>query len=542
MEQLVLLGDEAIAQAAIDAGVTGIYAYPGTPSTEITEYAERSGEAREGKIKACWCANEKTGMEAALGVSYAGRQGMVSMKHVGLNVAADPFINSAITGANGGLLVVSADDPSMHSSQNEQDSRYYGKFAMIPILEPGNQQEAYDMVHEGFALSERLHVPVLLRITTRLAHSRAVVKRHPAVTGQNPLQLPENPMQYILLPLSARKRYRELLGKQERIMREAEGSPYNRWIEGKDRSLGIIAAGIAYNYLMEHYEDRKCPYPVVKIGHYPMPRKLMEDLCVSCEQILVLEDGYPFIEELLRGYLDKGTKIRGRLDGSLPRDGELNPGVIARALGLPAHSGIPVPDMVVSRPPSLCKGCPHIYSYNALNEAMTSYTGGRVLSDIGCYSLGALSPYKAINTLVDMGSSITMAKGAADAGLIPAVAVIGDSTFIHSGITGLIDAVDHHAPVTVVILDNQTTAMTGGQPSPASSRIEQIVEGIGVEKEHIRVISPIPRKHEENVTIFSEELAYNGVSVIIPRRECIQTASRKLKQAKNQTGSGEEGT
>ncbi len=539
MEQLVLLGDEAIAQGAIDAGVTGIYAYPGTPSTEIKEYAERSREAREGKINVCWCANEKTAMETALGVSYAGKRGMVSMKHVGLNVAADPFINSAITGANGGLLVVSADDPSMHSSQNEQDSRYYGKLAMIPILEPGNQQEAYDMAHECFALSERLHVPVLLRITTRLAHSRAVVRRRKEILEQNPLTLPENPMQFILLPLSARKRYRELLDKQERIAREAEGSPFNNWIDGSDRSLGIVAAGIAYNYLIENYQDGKCPHPVVKIGHYPMPVRLMEDLYQSCDTILVLEDGYPFIEELLRGYLNRGKRIMGRLDGTIPRDGELNPAKVAKALGLPVHDGIPVPGLIVSRPPSLCKGCPHISSYNALNEAMTSYSKGRVLSDIGCYSLGALSPYRAIDSVVEMGSSITMAKGVADAGLIPSVAVIGDSTFIHSGITGLIDLVNSSSPVTVVILDNQTTAMTGGQPS-MTSRIENIVEGVGVEKEHIRVVNPLPKNHEENVKIFREELAYHGVSVIIPRRECIQTATRKLKQARNKTKAGEE--
>lgn len=537
---MVLLGDEAIAQGAIDAGVTGIYAYPGTPSTEIAEYAEHSREARDGKIKACWCANEKTAMEAAIGVSYAGKRGMVSMKHVGLNVAADPFINSAITGANGGLLVVSADDPSMHSSQNEQDSRYYGKFAMIPILEPSNQQEAYDMVLEGFLISERLHIPVLLRITTRLAHSRAVVKRHKETLGQNQIKLPENPLQYILLPLSARKRFKELLDKQDSVIRESEESIYNRWIDGPDTSLGIIAAGIAFNYLLENFEDRKCPHPVLKIGHYPMPRKLVEDLYQSCDQILVLEDGYPFIEELLRGYMNHGKRIMGRLDGTFPREGELNPGKVAKALGLTVYTGMPVPEMVVSRPPSLCKGCPHISSYNALNEAMLPYSGGRVLSDIGCYSLGALSPYKAINSLVDMGSSITMAKGAADAGLIPAVAVIGDSTFIHSGITGLIDAVNNHSPVTVVILDNQTTAMTGGQPSSASSRIEYIVEGIGVGKEHIHVINPLPKNHEENVRIFRQELAYDGVSVIIPRRECIQTATRKLKNARSQNRAEEE--
>ncbi len=534
MDQWVLLGDEALAQGAIDAGMTGIYAYPGTPSTEITEYVERSREARQRQIRACWCANEKTAMETAIGVSYTGKRAMACMKHVGLNVAADPFINSAITGANGGLLVVSADDPSMHSSQNEQDSRFYGKFAMVPILEPGNQQEAYDMVYEGFNLSERVKLPVLLRITTRLAHSRAVVQRHHEIVEQNQIHLPENPMQYILLPVSARKRYKELLGKQEQVISEAEGSIFNRWIEGPDRSLGIIAAGIALNYLLENYEDRTCPHPVVKIGHYPMPRPLLEKLYDTCDQILVLEDGYPFIEEQIRGYLDRGKKIMGRMDGTFPMEGELNPGKVARALGLPVHEGLPVPAVVVSRPPSLCKGCPHIFSFNALNEAMQSLPKGRVFSDIGCYSLGALAPYQAINSLVDMGASITMAKGAADAGLIPSIAVIGDSTFIHSGMTGLIDAVNNKSPITVVILDNQTTAMTGGQPSLSSARIETICEGAGVEKEHIHIVNPIPKNHEENLNIFRQELDYPGVSVIIPRRECIQTAARKLKQARSE--------
>ena len=530
----MLLGDEALAQGALDAGVSGFYGYPGTPSTEIIEYVQRSKQAIEANIHRTWSSNEKTAAESAIGMSYAGKRTMVTMKHVGLNVAADPFMNSAITGANGGLLVVSADDPSMHSSQNEQDSRFYGKFAMLPILEPGNQQEAYDMVHEGFSLSERLKLPVLIRITTRLAHSRAVVKRSQKVVGQNQIRLPDNPMQYILLPVSARKRYKELLAKQEKVISEAEGSRFNHWTDGPDRSLGIIAAGIALNYLLENYDDRKCPHPVVKIGQYPMPRTMMEKLYSSCERILVLEDGYPFIEELLRGYLNDGKKIVGRMDGTLPMEGELNPGKVARALGLPLQPGLPVPEGIVSRPPSLCKGCPHIFSFNALNEAVSSFSKGRVFSDIGCYSLGALAPYQAINSLVDMGASITMAKGASDAGLVPSIAVIGDSTFIHSGITGLVDAVNSRSPITVVILDNQTTAMTGGQPSLASPRIETICEGTGVEKDHIHILNPIPKNHETNLNIIRQELEYKGVSVIIPRRECIQTAARKLKQARSQ--------
>jgi indolepyruvate ferredoxin oxidoreductase, alpha subunit len=224
--------------------------------------------------------------------------------------------------------------------------------------------------------------------------------------------------------------------------------------------------------------------------------------------------------------------VKGRLDGTVPRDGELNPNIVAVALGMKDEWGNPVPSIVAPRPPSLCKGCPHIYSYNALNEAIDEYGKGRVFSDIGCYTLGALEPFDAINSCVDMGASITMAKGAADAGLVPSIAVIGDSTFTHSGMTGLLDAVIDKANITVFILDNATTAMTGGQPSAALGKIEDICEALGVEKDHIHVLNPIPKNHEENLKIMKQELAYEGVSVIIPRRECIVTATKKLKERK----------
>jgi len=531
MNKLLLLGDEAIAQAGIDAGISGIYAYPGTPSTEITEYVAASKEARTKIIKACWAANEKTAMEGALGMSYAGKRAMVCMKHVGLNVAADAFINSAITGANGGLVVLAADDPSMHSSQNEQDSRFYGKFAMIPVLEPSSQQEAYDMVHYGFDLSETYHIPVLIRITTRLAHSRAGVV--PASKkSQNKLRIPDNSKQFILLPSIARKQYKHLLKQQHKFELESEQSPYNRYIEGPDKGMGIIACGLAYNYLYENYPERNIPFPVLKIGQYPAPTEMIRRMYNECESILVLEDGYPLLEELLRGVLNNGKQIKGRLDATVPRDGELNPNIVALALGMKDEWGNPVPSIVAPRPPSLCKGCPHIYSYNALNEAIAEYGKGRVFSDIGCYTLGALEPFDAINSCVDMGASITMAKGAADAGLTPSVAVIGDSTFTHSGMTGLLDAVIDKVNITVFILDNATTAMTGGQPSSAFGKIEHICEAIGVEKEHIHIINPIPKNHDENLRIMKQELAYKGVSVIIPRRECIVTATKKLKEKK----------
>lgn len=528
MQKLLLLGDEAIAQAAIDAGISGIYAYPGTPSTEITEYVQRSKEAREKNIRSAWSANEKTAAEAALGMSYAGKRAMVCMKHVGLNVAADPFVNSGVTGANGGIIYVVADDPSMHSSQNEQDSRFFGKFALIPILEPSTQQEAYDMVHYGFEISEKYKTPVLMRITTRLAHSRAGVVRKTSKT-QNELHLPEDLRQFVLLPSIARKRYKILLNNQEAFEQEAEEN-FNTYFDGEDKSKGIIACGIAYNYLMENYPDRNIPYPVIKLNQYPLPRKMIQKMVDACDEVLLLEDGYPIVEEQLSGLLSIGIKVRGRLDGTVPRDGELNPNIVAKALGMQVNLGEDTPELVVGRPPSFCKGCSHIDSYNALQEALKPYGDGRVFSDIGCYTLGALKPFEAINSCVDMGASVTMAKGAADAGMKPSVAVIGDSTFSHSGITGLLDAVNDKNNITVVILDNATTAMTGGQTSSAFGHIEDICRGVGVEEEHIRVIKPLRNRHEENVKVFEEELAYEGVSVIIPRRECIVTLNKRMRE------------
>ena len=528
MQKLLLLGDEAIAQGALDAGISGVYAYPGTPSTEITAYIQMSKQAEEGNVHRQWSANEKTAMEAAIGMSYAGKRALVCMKHVGLNVAADAFMNVAITGANGGLVILVADDPSMHSSQNEQDSRYYGKFAFMPIFEPSSQQEAYNMTREAFDFSEKYQIPVLMRITTRLAHSRSGVARG-EVRKQNEIKLHTNPKQFILLPSIARKQYAELLDKQPKFLEESEKSAFNKYIDGKDKSMGVIASGLAYNYLMENYPDRNCPYPVLKITQYPLPVGLITKLVDECESILVVEDGYPFIEEQLRGLLNRGLKVKGRLDGSLPRRGELNPNLVAIGLGIKDIHGDKVPDIVVPRPPVLCVGCPHIDTYNALNEAMKPYGPGRVFSDIGCYTLGALPPYNAIYSTVDMGAAITMAKGAADAGLYPSVGVIGDSTFTHSGITSLLDCVVENTNVTILILDNLTTGMTGGQDSHATNRLESICLGLGVEKEHIRIMKPLKNQHDINVQIIKEELAYNGVSVLIPLRECIQTLGKKTK-------------
>ena len=526
MQKKMLLGDEVIAQAAIDAGISGIYAYPGTPSTEIMEYVQSSAEAKEKGIHSVWSANEKTAMEAAIGMSYCGKRAIACMKHVGMNVAADAFINSAITGANGGLLVLVADDPSMHSSQNEQDTRFYGKFAMLPVLEPSNQQETYDMVFYGFDLSEKFGLPVLMRITTRMAHSRTGVllreKRQ-----QNPLRLPDDPRQFVLLPAIARQRYKKLLGQQAEIEQEALSSGYNQFIDGENDSLGVIACGIAFNYLMENYT---VPYPVLKIAQYPIPVSLVEQLTAKCKKILLLEDGYPFVEEQLKGLIpNPAIEIVGRLSGAVPRDGELNPDIVARALGLPQPNVPPVPDIVVNRPPALCKGCGHIDMFIALNEALQGQTPGRVFSDIGCYTLGALPPYMSINSCVDMGAAITMAKGAADAGLFPSVSVIGDSTFTHSGITGLLDVIIENAPLTVIIADNLTTGMTGGQHSSALGLIEKIVLGLGLPEDRLKLVTPLKKYHAENVEILREAFQHKGTSVIVFRRECVQTAARRVR-------------
>ena len=528
MERFFLLGDEAIALAALDAGISGMYAYPGTPSTEIMEYIQGSPEAVARNVVREWSANEKTAMEAALGMSYAGKRALVAMKHVGLNVAADSFINAAITGINGGLVVVAADDPSMHSSQNEQDSRFYGRFSYVPVFEPSNQQEAYEMVFDAFEVSEKYKVPTLLRIPTRLAHSRSgIIRRLPI--PEKKLQLPSDPRQFVLLPSLARVKYRNLLSSYESLKYEIRLSRYNSFRDGRNRKIGVIACGIAWNYLAENFMESEIDFPVLKIAAYPFPRDIVIDVTSRCSEIVVLEEGYPIVEELLRGILDNGIKIYGRLDGALPRDGELNPSIVGKSLGVKSSKLFNVPEIVKSRPPSFCKGCGHSDTFLAIKEALGFYKSDGVFSDIGCYTLAALPPYNIINSCVDMGASVSMAVGAADAGLFPSVAVIGDSTFTHSGMTGLLDAVTKKSDVTIIISDNSTTGMTGGQKSLATGRIENICRGIGIEPEHVRTIVPLRKNHEENVRIIREEIEYHGVSVIVSSRECIQTAARRKR-------------
>ncbi|MBR0049422.1 MAG: indolepyruvate ferredoxin oxidoreductase [Prevotella sp.] len=529
----LLLGDEAIAQGALDAGLSGVYAYPGTPSTEITEYIQNSPLAAERGVHRRWSANEKTAMEAALGMSFMGKRALVCMKHVGLNVCADPFVNSAMTGTNGGLVVLVADDPSMHSSQDEQDSRFYAKFAMVPTLEPSSQQEAYDMMQEAFDMSEQLHLPVLMRVTTRMAHSRAVVQVKDEPRQPNELNYDAQPSSWVLLPAFARKRNNIVTAQQPLLEQMAVDSKYNKYIDGRDHQFGIIASGIAYNYLMESYPGG-CHFPVLKISQYPIPKQLIRRITDDCQEVLVCEEGQPFIEDQVRGVMPGNAIIKGRLTGELPRTGELNPDLIKRALGLPVDESYAPCQDVAPRPPALCQGCGHRDVYTALNQVLLDYPQARVFGDIGCYTLGFLPPFKAIHSCVDMGASITMAKGAADAGQWPSVAIIGDSTFTHSGMTGLLDAINEGADITVIISDNLTTAMTGGQDSAGTNKFEAICLGLGLSHEHLHVVNPIPKNMPEITKIMRDEINHHGPSVIIPRRECMQTLQRHLKQKKAQ--------
>lgn len=532
-DKYLLLGDEALALGALHAGLSGVYAYPGTPSTEITEFIQNHPLTKERGIHSEWCTNEKTAMEAALGVSFAGKRALVCMKHVGMNVCADAFVNSAVTGANGGLVIAACDDPSQHSSQNEQDSRFYADFAMMPCFEPSNQQEAYDMVQEAFDYSEANHIPVLMRLTTRMAHSRAVVCTVPENRPENEMHFPPKDRErfWVTLPGISRVRVKELAEEQYKFRNDSELSDDNHYEDGPDHSLGIVTCGIACNYLMENYPEG-CSYPVLKVTRYPFPTKLLRKMTETCKTILVIEEGQPLIEEKLRGLLyDESigngfVKVKGRLDGTLPRTGELNPDHVRNALGLESLEVYSESDITVPRPPALCQGCGHRDFYTALNTVLKKYDGAKVFGDIGCYTLGYMPPFHAIHSCVEMGASLTMAIGAANSGVWPSVGVIGDSTFTHSGMTGLLDAVNSNADITLCISDNLTTGMTGGQDSAGTGKLEAICIAIGVDPAHVRTIIPLPKNYPDMEKVIEEEINYHGVSVVICRRECIQTAKR----------------
>jgi len=531
MKAEILLGDEAVALGAFHAGLTAAYSYPGTPASEIMEYLLQLAKTHQ-HLKASWSVNEKVAYEEALGVSFAGKRALVSMKHVGLNVAADPFMNSALTGTNGGLVVAVADDPSMHSSQNEQDSRYYAQFAQIFCFEPSRHQEAYDMTRLAFDLSEETGLPVMLRLVTRLSHSRSTVEPRPG-RGENELRYGAS-VDWTLLPVNARRRFRILLEKQAELRRRAENSEFNRLeLNAKDHSLGVIASGIAWNYVLENLASKEERPSLLKITTYPLPEALIRKLVSHVETILVVEEGYPFIEKTMRGLFGiQGKTIRGKLSGDLPLSGELAPDIVRQALGLAPLPRLESKDLpLAARPPQLCQGCPHADTFVALNKALEGAEKANVFSDIGCYTLGAYPPYGAVNTCVCMGASVSMAKGGAEAGISPSVAVIGDSTFGHSGLTPLLEAATANTDMTVIILDNSTVAMTGGQFSYASGdRLLRMIEGLGVAKDHIRVIEPLPRNLAQNIEIIKEELAYRGLSVIVAMRPCVVEARKKKRR------------
>lgn len=533
MPEYVFSGDEAIARGALDAGVSGAFAYPGTPSTEIMEslqehldeYRESLPETARAWVVAQWCSNEKTAFESALGVSFAGGRAMVSMKHVGLNVAMDPLANSALVRINGGLVVVVADDPGMHSSQDEQDSRLLADFTHIPCFEPSDQQEAYDMARAAFDYSEAHEVPAMLRVTTRLAHARAQVTTK-AARAPGPLSKSADPKAWTLMPANARNRWKILLEKNEQFRADGESAAA---LSLRDTGLGVITCGLGLPYYLENEDDwaeahaGKRPSRL-HVGRYPIGVEKIRKLADHVGKILVIEEGYPYVEREIVGVFSTPIPILGKLSGDLPPAGELSPDSVRLALGLaPKASLAPTAVKLPQRPPQFCQGCPHVDSISALKEALKDEAEFFAASDIGCYTLSALPPYNAVESCVDMGASIGMARGASCVGQKNAVAVIGDSTFYHSGMTNLLDAVAHKTSMTVLILDNSTTGMTGAQPTISpGSRMAALVEGLGVERGHIRELEAHRKNHEANVTAIREELAYEGVSVVILKRECLE--------------------
>jgi indolepyruvate ferredoxin oxidoreductase alpha subunit len=536
----LLLGDEAVALAAVHSGISSAYAYPGTPSTEIFEailaYAPEAG------ITAHWCTNEKTAYEQALGASMVGTRTLVSMKHVGLNVAMDPFVNSALVRIHGGLVVVVADDPGMHSSQNEQDSRILADFARIPCLEPANQQEAYDMTRAAFGLSERLGVPVMVRLVTRICHGRAEVvasePERPSVPRKQ-----GDARDWTLLPGNARRLWQALLDGQEEMRSWVASSP---WVEAAAAeggpALGVVTTGIARSHYREVLPELNDPLPHVHIGAYPLPEDLLRALARRVDRILVLEEGYPFVERRLRGVLPGDVEILGKESGQVPLAGELTPDAVRAALGLAGREELKLSIQLPMRPPQLCQGCPHRDAFAAIKAALEGYDLSVVAGDIGCYTLGALPPYGTLESCVCMGASIGMAKGAADAGAWPSLAVIGDSTFFHSGLTPLVDAVAHDTNMTVVILDNETVAMTGQQPTALpTSRLEPVLLGLGVDPEHLHVVEMHPRHVGDLTEIVRHELWHPGLSVVVTVRPCIEAARKEKKARKTLDGDGEGG-
>ncbi len=523
MEEMVLLGDEAIAMGAIHAGISTAYGYPGTPSTEIIDFMlKQKDEPNHPYVSGR--AKEKAAYEEALGTSMVGKRSLVTMKHVGLNVAADPFMNSALLDVHGGLVVVVADDPGQHSSQNEQDSRYFADMAKIMCLEPTNGQQAYEMIREAYDLSEQFKIPIMIRLVTRVAHSRSKVK-FTAPKAKNELSKLTNSRSWTLLPANSRVQWNQLVNQQDEFKQFTCTSKYNTVThDSSNEEQAVITTGIASNFFLEINSERESPLPHLHIGAYPIPEKMVQEFASKHKNLLVVEEGYPYVERLLRGIYPNELNIKGKESGHLPMTGELTVERVATALELPEKSStLKTPSDLPNRPPQLCKGCPHADSFNALKAALAEYKETLVASDIGCYTLGALPPYSAIESCVCMGASVGLAKGAADAGFFPVIGVLGDSTFLHSGIQTLIGAAKANTNMTLMILDNETVAMTGGQETLVpSSQFKDIVASLGVSPEHLHVINAHPKHDKENTALIKQEIDYRGLSVIIAVRACIK--------------------
>lgn len=513
--KLLLSGNEAIAMAAYDAGVHLGVGYPGTPSSEILDYFNELGG------KAEWAPNEKVALEVGIGAAFAHARALVTMKHVGLNVAADPLFTIAYCGTPGGLVIVSADDPGMASSQNEQDNRRYAAAAGVMMLEPTDSQEAYLYTLRAFEMSEQYHLPVLLRVTTRICHSKCIVERHHATEAPRPTHYERDVKQNVMIPAFARAAHRKLRAKLNELALFNESSDFVEETMN-NASLGIIASGIAYQHALDAAPDAS----FLKIGMtYPLPLNRMKQFAAKVKRCVVLEEGDPILYDACRA---AGIPAEGKAE--MYRFGELNVSRIRRIL---AGDTSPEPPPPAGKPPQLCVGCPHRRTYEVLRDLKCIVSG-----DIGCYTLGVLPPFEAVDTCVCMGASVTAGLGMRqvlpEAEARRVVSVIGDSTFLHTGINGIVEMV-YNRPATghvVIILDNSTTAMTGLQENPATGRkldhtpgpkvvLEDVVKAIGVD--HVDICDPTLDR-DSFKSLLQQRLASNDLSVIIARRPCILAA------------------
>jgi indolepyruvate ferredoxin oxidoreductase alpha subunit len=514
----ILSGNEAIARGAFEAGVRVASAYPGTPSTEILENI-----VNYKSIDSSWAPNEKVALEVAIGASFGGARAIACMKHVGVNVAADPLFTLSYTGVGGGLVLVAADDPEMHSSQNEQDSRNYAKFAKIPVLEPGDSQECKVFTRLAFELSEKFDTPVMIRSCTRISHGKSIVTLAEPVTGLPEPKLVKNPPKLVMLPGNARVRHPLVEQRTVDLSTYGDSWEINR-TEIRSTEMGIICTGVTWQYVREALPEAS----TLKLGMvWPLPKQKIRDFAVQVKSLYVVEELDPFIEEQVRAM---GIAVIGK--EIIPLCGELSPGRIRSAFaaagiipGSAEETAQPA-EKLIARPPNMCPGCPHRGIFYLLNKANAYVTG-----DIGCYTLGFMPPLNAMDTCICMGASISNASGIVRA-LPPeeqrrVVAVIGDSTFLHTGVNSLMEMAYNQAPATVIILDNRITAMTGRQENPASGytlsgsaapevNLPELCRALGIK--HVRVVDPYDLDGAQ--AILSEEMARSEPSVIITNRPC----------------------